>query len=338
MKTVLITMVTWVLMQIIAPILTNLVSNQIEAWLPMIARRIVRRQAAKMGPRAMRCEHEWLHDLEQRRGGLSQLRYALGLFRVPLLTKIELLRNRTGGLKSAAIVWCSDRAWWSTVVLGVLLVVFYPPDASRRAAYAVIIPVLVTSTLYLWPLGRQATGLVYGRLNYAFRVSVGGLVVPIVVCLAVAWALVAPTWRPPARAALNPRGALEPKLVVIALPMRIDARENLSGTEVRDVESATRPTPNDDSLQTPGPLPEDEGLLAARSLPVFVLTPTPTLPLPVLPDEDGLLSARTSPVLTTESERAEVPLPEQPLPSPQAYRPTPGGPPPAPTNLRIVGP
>ena len=197
-------------------VLVNLLSNQIEAWLPLLARRIVRYQATKMGPRSSRCEEEWLAHLNQTRGSLAQFVVALGTLLVPFRTVTEKCRDTPGGFKEFAAAWFRDRASWITVPAVVLLIAAYPPNPSRYAAYGVLIPFLLFCALYLAPPFRRAFALGYERLNYFGRIGVGSLTMPIIGYFAIAFADT-PATASIQKSSVDSRAATRPALIFHAI-------------------------------------------------------------------------------------------------------------------------
>lgn len=223
---------TWwlvgVLTIIVTGVMKDLLSNQVEAWLPILARRIVRHQAAKMGLRGSRCEEEWLAHLDETHGGLAQLFVALGTIFVPVRTAME--RCRDEGFESLA-TWFRDRAWWITVPAVVLLFFAYPPHPTRYAAYAVLIPFLLFCGLYLAPPFRRAFAQGYERLNYSARVAVGCLMTPVIGYFAIALSLIPVPLRSQTETRVPDRGG-KPQAIVFTASLPIDLQRHVASSRV----------------------------------------------------------------------------------------------------------
>ena len=182
---------------LLGAVLGGLVGNQIEAWLPGIARQIIRWQARSMGAAAARFEEQWIADVNDTPGGLAKLSVALGTLFVSLRTRVERYRHEPGGFKRALALGLWDRASWLVAAVGATIVFFYPIEPSRYAAYAFLFPLFLLAVLFLVPSFRRACRLRYERLAYSWRVGIGGLAVPVVVYFAMAFGLIPPSFQPP---------------------------------------------------------------------------------------------------------------------------------------------
>jgi hypothetical protein len=310
-------------------IFVNLLSNQVEVWMPSFARWVVRHLARTMGPRAARCEEEWLAHLDQTSGGLAQLYVALRMLEVPFRTFIENSRDTPSGLKSAI----RERAGLFTVsIAGALLIASYPPVEGRLPAYAILIPLLIGCALCLdYPHKLSA---VYGRLNYFGRVVVGGFVLPLIVYFPLVWGLIAPSPRPPKKGVIGRQIATRSTFVIFpSLPLDSDRRETMASNVRAADPVAARATPRTDFVTKREPVSTNKyGVLTVRPLPIFNFSELPAKPPAESPYDEGLLSARTLPFLSL-SELPEISLPTQPLPPLVEIRVSA---PAAPTNLRII--
>jgi hypothetical protein len=326
-------LIAWILW-LLGELLMNLVTNLLGDWLMRrIARWIVRYQASAMGEQSARCREEWLAHLDETPDGWTQLKVALRMLEVPFNTFIEKCCDVGAG--RATVAWIREHgALVTSVPVAVLLFKDYPLDQTRFAAYAVAIPLLLLCVLSLTPLFRRALAIGYERLNYGSRIVMGGLAVPVVVYLIIAWGWVPPSERPPKRAVKGALAATRPPLVVIpSLPLDIDIREAIEGQEQSKDPASTRVSPSSDFLSARESLQNNSGLLGNRTLPILLLSEIPGIPIPNLPNEDGLVSARTLLDLSM-SDLPEIHLPKQPLPATEEevrmLAPA------APTNLRIV--
>ncbi len=128
----LLALVVWLLTTVFG----NLVSNQIEAWLPRLARWMARRNARRRSSRAESCEEEWLAHVDATAGGLAKVFVAVSLSWAPWQTLIELWRDRR--LDTRAILSYTGAVPILFVIAGtILLFVRFPPSPSYYAAYAV---------------------------------------------------------------------------------------------------------------------------------------------------------------------------------------------------------
>lgn len=283
----------------VAAVLVALIANQIDASLPSIARWIVRHQARKMGPRAVRAEEEWLAHLDETPGGLGKLVVAIGTLVVPLRT-IE-----TSVAWSAWLVYCL----WILVPL-VAVATMYPPQQDRMASYSIVALALVVSGLFVPARLRAALATCYDHLSYYSRVCLGGAAVPVIGFIVIAWTTIVTTPNPLETTVAYTRASHEPRLVFLQANAaefgRSDARVSEAPVRVRVLPIQPAPIPPEQpSLANFNVLDGDSRLPAPDALPLSVLVGVPALSLP-----------------------------EQPIPSREGY-PT-AGPPPAPMNLRLV--
>lgn len=311
--------VFWVLASLAGAVIVNLVSSQIDAWLPSLARMIVLRQAKRMGDRAERCAEEWLATLSETRGGLAHLWFAVGTLKAPLRLRIELLRNHDACLFQIAGAYLDTYAAWLTIPAAALLFSAYPYSNDRRAAYAVVVPFLFLSALWLVPSIRRRIVETYDWLSYWWRVGVGGLTLVLALYFAGAWSRVPPSFSPPNKGVVEVEPLDGPMLVFVA---SIDFQVDLDATDTH-------------------------GRPLHRSVTATRVEQFDTAPQSLEPGTDLLSSRMFDPAANWYlglSALPAIPMPAQPIPSPQDFEP----PPPvaitdlpqdptvlAPTNLRI---
>jgi hypothetical protein len=284
--------VATVLLSLVGVVVTslaiNLLANQIDTWLPDMARRIVRHQARKMGSRAGRCEEEWLADLDDRRGGLAQLYFALGTLIVPLRIANE---ETPGGI----VGWA-----WLIVPAGtiVLLLRAYPLEPSRYAAYAVLLQVVIVCAVCLAAPLRRVFAVRYERLNYRGRVGVGGLIVPAICIFTIALSLIPSSRRAATRKQFSGEIRDGKNLAVILLPTLPPANQAIKLVLIT------------------GPRQPKERLLDKKVPHTAVTSPILGVEAVNLPVVGTSLSQ--VPSVTGLEGTALVELPEQPLPSPES--------------------
>jgi hypothetical protein len=310
---------------LIVAILANLISNQIEAWLPLLARRIVRLLANWMGERAERCREEWPAHLDQTVGGLAQLGVALGMVRVPVRMVIDKHRDELGGLFGSIGTSILRRTSWVFVPILVLFFVNYPLQPGRYATYAFVLPLLVVGALISAPQFWRATSARYERLGYTRRVFSGGVAFPVLVYFVVVWTLIGPSWQSPRKVNRDTRASARPSITFVqilpkdALPRKTETG-NATPTTPRlnppetDVVLVRELEPTEDRVLAQEPVPTDGG-----------------------PDHGSTPPIEGAAVLSL-TEVEQVLLPEQPIPSLQDPPPpvSLGALPSAPMNLRIV--
>jgi hypothetical protein len=302
----------------------NLLANQIEAWLPAVARWLVRQQAAKMGRRSLRCREEWLADLEKKVGGLAKLIYGLHAILIPLRTRIEKSRDTPGGLRVLAAELVRERAWWLTVLAGGLLLAGYPPDPSHYAADAVVISILLVCAIVLGPSLRRAFSRRYDQLNYSARVIFGGLIIPMIALFTIALYSVPPQRQAGVHVPADPRALKSPALVWSPLPTDSDlavAGANSTITRVKARDGVLPPLQQVVSKRAPLRDSQLPGIraLASRN------RPRVTQVLFVGPPAVSVFQSVDLSELTWSD------LPKQPIPSQRVSRP-----PQSPTSLRLI--
>jgi hypothetical protein len=332
-------------------VLANLISNQIDAWLPAIARYIIKYQASKMPAQPLRWEEEWLRDLDRAKGGLAKLVVALRTIGIPLKSVREVWLQRAQSLDYRLF------AIWFVIALAIAsLIVVYPPHSSRIASYVVVIVPLVLVGL-LWPSPvRDLLVDVYEAQRYVWRVAACGLWVPLITGVIVAQSLV-----PPGRHAPAPGPSDSPAPATRVFIVTVQAPDESEGRRASRHQTRQDLGPRDDTAEAP------PKLLQLASVPLVAFEPD-TLPTPestlaegpTTPAPDAGEHERTSTELSdratvsvgealpaspatslTVIEVRVVPLPEQPVPSTQPLVPVPvpparGAPPAAPRNLRII--
>jgi hypothetical protein len=302
MKTILDWLFTFIIGSVCL-IVGGLVVNQLEAWLPGLAHRIVRWQARRMGARAAVYEEAWLRDVEDTPGGLAKLSVALGTIRTPLGVLVERYRDEPGGLNRAVALWLWDRASWVVVAAAAAVVVFfYPIERSRFAAYAFLFPLFLFVGLSLVGSFRRACRGRYERLAYPWQILVSGMPILAMIYFAIVLALVPPSFRPNQRVAVaRPTIGKPPLEVVLSMPRGPDRNDTKAGNETSGSSGPVEEAPDaHEAPEASPPLPSN------RAWPEFFLSMLPS-----------------------------VPLPEQPVPSLQEFTAI-SGPPVAPSQLRII--
>lgn len=345
----------WFVSVVLVGISVNLLSSQVNALLPGIARWIVRRQAARMGDQRFVYEEEWLALIDETPGSLAKLFVAIGTAWVPLLTRVEMWRDLPQQDRTLTLaVWIRDHAGGIVVPAMALLLGRYPMHPARYAAYAVLIPLVVLwAVCFSGPL-RRWMGSVYERCSYAGRVSIGGLPVPLVACLVLALTFIplSRRGRVPGRSDL----ASKPSIVVVLPPgsrdFVIEVPTVTDGAIVSngDLEGLAngRVVPEDLMAgglpktppvgENPVAPPDSPQATDATALESQVFDPSNRSTEATVSVPEAIASIQVESL--TISERPSVPLPEQPIPSQQLEAPQPeaprGGPPAPPSSLRLV--
>jgi hypothetical protein len=313
-------------------ILRGLVSEQFQAWLLLLNRRIVRYAASKMGARAQESEEQWLADLEKVPGRLLQFLFALSLL-LHARRNYAIERDfdspdhpQPDHSQNAAVAWIRAHAWWSAVVALVLLLRAYPPGPSYYAAYVVLIPFLGFCALCMGaPFGRLfAWG--FERLGFGGRVVVGSLAVPFFASIVTAWSLVPASGHTNTR--LRFRAPNRPPTTVIYTPRL--ATHPTSTVVGRKVLAAK---PHKGSARNPEMVVDDNAVPRVLALPGIQTSESLSFPaiepIPVsLPIRFGLTAIDLA--------ELSIPAPKQPILS-GALPPRPAaGRLPAPVGLRII--
>ena len=299
---------------VVGAIVLGVISSEVADWILPLARWIVRHQATKMGDQAERYREEWLADLADTPGKLVPLWNACGTLTTPLKIGLDRRINLAGGLGAFAFAWLRNVA--SLIVaagVALLLTLAYPPTADRVAAYTLLVGLTFLIGLSFCPPVRWAGGALYGRLNYAGRVVLGGMTVPVFIALAVSATLIPPSWQPPPKAPHGEYASLGFDIPTFRATQTETGRYEFLPTKP-SLDSTRSTRLSDSRVQSPSRPPRD---VARRR-------PRKSKPL-----------LEASPLLAF-SEFALVPLEEQPIPSMQDYvPPVYVGPPSIPTGLRI---
>jgi hypothetical protein len=298
-------------------LLGGLLSNQIEAWLPALAKWLVRRAAARMPHSTERYEEEWLSLLEETPGGLAKLLRSLGLLSVPISARIEFLKGMPRGHIAR------DIGALLALAVAVAALAPYSLEPSRYAAYSALVIVFGALALGLSPSLQRLVAIAYERMGYASRITVGGLMIPLVVVLALAV-----SWIPASRRGKHPLPSSEPSAARKTVVVEVGVDAILDPPLAAPLDLMEHSESSDDAVDTGRDASQAEAS-------TFVQTPP-------IEDANGSAAAATSRVPQDEevasrtlSETSTLATPEQPLPSSQTEVP------PAttsfvPSNVRIV--
>ena len=326
-------------------IILNLLSSQIDASLPSLAKWIVRRAARRMADSA-RWEEEWLADLDQTPGGLAKFASALQTWTVPFSIAFESWLERrsvTAGQAARKLL-----AWTLVISAAALVVYGYSFESSRYASYWVLTALLGSVAVGLSERCRRVVRQRYDRLNYPTRIATGGLALPLIASVVIAVLVIPPSRRGNAwgfsdapatpNAAVKMVAADEPAGLIL---FEVKSPEDLEAlSAVSDVGRGRRKRRENRAVGTDrfsgnAIAPESKpSIIDASGLSVASIEIVPTKPT-------NLVEA------LAVSELPAVATPEQPIPSLQTENtlPPPAMPvapslsaPPPPTNLRIIGP
>jgi hypothetical protein len=332
----------WLIGVVVVGVLINLLSSQIDAWLPILARWIVRRQAKKMGQHAARYEEEWLALIEDTPGGLAKLCWvALPTLAIPFRTALNRYLEGPDRLRQLA-AWVADRLWWAAAIVLALLLAAYPPNQGRIATYASLVPLLLIFVFALAPGFRRILAVTYDRLNYSQRIAFGGLTLPGAFYFFVALSLLRPTGHSPKDLNIDSSGAETVTMVFLtSQPPDVIEGETSAGADAKP----RRPTLDSRASVNPQPrlapeLPPAADVLqngvgneSPQGAQTRTATPTDELVMMQGPSADGsaepmhplpnMRAFRDLPF----SELPAVRVPDQPFPNITLA---------APTNLRVV--
>jgi hypothetical protein len=339
--------VLWLISFVVSGVLVNLLSSQIDAWLPIWALRLVKHQARQMGSRADRCAEEWQADLAQKHGSLAKFCFALGTLLVPLRTRIERGCDAAGGLRPALGAWLQDQAWLITLPAIATLLAAYPPHKSRYAAYAVFIPLILVCAASLSPRFCRGFAGFYEARSFAGRVAMGSLPSLAFWYFVIFIGLVPPSGEGANRSAPHYGRAAKPMVVVMpSLPVDVDRRQASASTELNEI-TRVKLLP-----MTPEPVfrghaverNEDAQRIHRRQssnvqLPFSPLPETLILHGVKNPSVSELphIYQITPQIRTFDLSELLILGPQQPLPSPQlVVTPLPLGTPRPPVNIRLV--
>ena len=312
-------------------ILKDLLVSQIKAYIPVLARMIVRHQAAKMGSHAERAKEEWAHHLETIPGELGKLFYALRKLKAPYRKAIEEWQNdlRSFWVKAGSAV--RKRAWWLVVVAALVMFRAYPLEPGRYPSYFIYAIFFVVFAVSLSAAAQRVLLDLYGARTYALKLALGGLSSPLAIGLVVAVALLPPTRHLPRGDVHSPQKTVREPWVFMVDGSALSSKAAVTAAPTAlPVSNGKHPM----ILQAPvAAAAEEAGAAIAanekRSGPEVRDADTSFVPeLPYITGFDPI-ALEPSPVVMTLT---------QPLPSPQSYPVLPPLAPPlaAPSGLRVI--
>jgi hypothetical protein len=311
-------------------LLKDLLSSQVKAFIPVVARAIVRHQAAKMGGRADESKEAWIADLQATPGELLQLFRAFCTLIAPFWMAVEEFQAdpRPFWVKSKSAA--RKRTWWCVVILALVIGASYPPEPGRYASSFICATCLVALAVPLSPSAKRISKL-YGARTYGLQLAIGGLTSPLTIALVVAIAYVPPARHLPRVGLPSPqKTARDPLIFIVDGPSLASKAALTAAPTALHSPAGTHPM----ILQVPVSVAEEAGAATAANEEDSApgIRDTDTSFVPVLPFVSGF-----DPI-TLDPSTVVMTLP-QPLPSPQSYPVSPPPPSmlPAPSNLRVIG-
>lgn len=259
--TPLVVLAVGVVLGLLVQTIPNLLATELQDLiLPAVSRRFVTVAAKLMNRDTAHYEQVFREMVDERPSPLSRLFVAIALMRFPLKTRWERfqLRPRRESVPAlvrsvaAVLVWAG---------LTTFLVIGYPLQPARLAAYIVTLPLITLLSMLIAPGCGRLVGAAFGSLSYPGRMVVASLAAPMVILIAVAWGSVPARPEPPRGLAEVTTTARPPKIVLL----RDSERGQVSGRKAR--------------VDVPSVRPHADPLLTQRSRNVGAEAVAPRVPL-----------------------------------------------------------